>query len=51
MRALLEAREPYLDAAFAIMEAKHGSIEGYLRGTLGVHDALRERLRAALLAS
>ena len=50
MRALLEAREPYLDAAFAEMEARHGSVERYLQDALGVTDELRERLRAALLA-
>jgi len=50
MRALLEARAPYLDAAFAAMEERHGSIEAYLRDALGVTDELRARLRAALLA-
>lgn len=49
MRALLEAREPYLDAAFRAMEEGFGSVEAYLRDGLGVTDALRERLRAALL--
>jgi protein-tyrosine phosphatase len=49
MRALLEAREPYLDAAFDAMEARHGSIEHYLRDAIGVTDALRERLRALYL--
>ena len=49
MRALLEARAPYLDAAFAAMEARHGSSEAYLREALGVTDALRDRLRAAFL--
>lgn len=49
MRALLEAREPYLDAAFAAMEERYGSIEGYLRDGLGVTEELRGRLRAALL--
>ncbi len=49
MRALLEAREPYLDAAFAAMDERYGSTEAYLRDALGVTDALRERLRAALL--
>lgn len=49
MRALLEAREPYLDAAFAEMEARHGSIDAYLHDALGVTDTLRERLRTALL--
>ena len=50
MRALLEAREPYLDAAFRAMEERFGSVEAYLRDALGVTDALRNRLRAALLA-
>jgi protein-tyrosine phosphatase len=49
MRALLEAREPYLDAAFAEMEARHGSVERYLQDALGVTPELRARLRAALL--
>jgi protein-tyrosine phosphatase len=49
MRALLEAREPYLEAAFATMEARHGSIDAYLREALGLTDDMRARLRAALL--
>ena len=49
MRALLEARAPYLEAAFATMEARYGSVEGYLREALGVSDERRERLRAAFL--
>jgi protein-tyrosine phosphatase len=49
IRALLEAREPYLEAAFATMEAQHGSTEDYLRTALGVTDELRARLRGALL--
>jgi protein-tyrosine phosphatase len=50
MRALLEAREPYLDAAFRAMEEGWGSVEGYLRDALDVTDDLRTRLRTALLA-
>jgi len=49
MRALLEAREPYLEAAFTTMETGHGSIDGYLRDALGLSDERRERLRAAFL--
>jgi protein-tyrosine phosphatase len=49
MRALLEAREPYLDAAFDTMERQHGSTDAYLREALGVDDALRDKLRAAFL--
>lgn len=50
MRALLEAREHYLDAAFAAMDERWGSAEAYLREGLGVTDTLREQLRTALLA-
>jgi hypothetical protein len=32
------------------MEARHGSIEAYLRDAIGVTDELRARLRAAFLA-
>jgi len=49
MRGLLEARVPYLEAAFAAMVAGYGSVEAYLRDALGVTDELRTRLRAALL--
>lgn len=49
MRALLEAREPYLEAAFGAMESQHGSVEDYLREKIGVTDELRDRLRGALL--
>ena len=49
MRALLEARAPYLDAAFRAMEERSGSLDTYLRDVLGVTDEVRSRLRAALL--
>ena len=44
----LQARESYLNAAFAAIDAQPGGSEAYLR-SLGVDDALRERLRANLL--
>ncbi len=50
MRALLEARAPYLDIAFAAMEERHGSTERYLEEALGLTAARREALRAAFLA-
>ena len=50
MRALLEAREHYLDAAFAAMDERWGSTDAYLREALGVTDELRAQLRTALLA-
>jgi protein-tyrosine phosphatase len=50
MRALLEAREPYLEAAFDVIENRHGSIERYLREALGLSDDVQARLREAFLA-
>jgi protein tyrosine/serine phosphatase len=39
----------YLETAFAVLEDRHGSVEGYLEAELGVNGALRERLRAQLV--
>lgn len=44
LRALIGVEAAYLDAAFAAIEADHGSIEGYCRQRLGVDDELRARL-------
>ncbi len=49
MRTLLEARAAYLEAALDAIEQRHGSPEHFIREALGVTDAMRERLRAALL--
>jgi protein-tyrosine phosphatase len=48
LEPLFEARESYLNAAFAAIDAQPGGTEGYLR-SLGVDESLRERLRANLL--
>jgi protein-tyrosine phosphatase len=48
LEPLFEARESYLNAAFAAIDAQPGGTAAYLR-SLGVDDALRERLRANLL--
>jgi protein-tyrosine phosphatase len=48
LRPLFEARETYLGAAFAAIDAAHGT-DAYLRDELGVDDALRAQLRANLL--
>ncbi len=45
----MSVEEGYLERAFAAMKARHGSIDGYLEGVLGVDAALRERLEARLL--
>ncbi len=49
VRALMEVRPEYLEAAFEAMDHKYGSFEGYLREGLGIDDATLERLRSALL--
>jgi protein-tyrosine phosphatase len=46
---LFEARESYLGTAFAAIDETPGGTDVYLRDTLGIDDALRERLRANLL--
>ena len=48
LEPLFEARESYLNAAFAAIDAQPGGTEAYLR-SLGADDALRERLGANLL--
>jgi protein-tyrosine phosphatase len=49
VRALLEVRPEYLEAAFEAIDHKYGSFEGYLHEGLGIDDATLERLRSALL--
>ncbi len=49
LRAIMGVEAEYLEAAFAAMADKHGSVDGYLRDVLGVDEALRERLRAQLV--
>lgn len=49
LRVLMGVEPEYLESAFASVEAEHGSIEAYLAEMLGADDALRERLRAALV--
>lgn len=49
MRILMGVEPEYLEAAFAAMAERHGSIDGYLREALGADDALREKLRDALV--
>ena len=49
IRAAIGVEAEYLAEAFAAIEAAHGSVEAYLRGPLGVDDALIEALEARLL--
>jgi protein tyrosine/serine phosphatase len=49
LRVLMGVEPEYLETAFAAMAEKHGSIDGYLREVLGADDALKGRLREALV--
>lgn len=50
LRVAVSVDPAYLETAFAVIREAHGSIDGYLTEVLGVDEALRERLRAKLLA-
>jgi protein-tyrosine phosphatase len=47
--AIIEARTPYLEAAFEVVRADFGSPEAFAEKALGLDAAARERLRADLL--
>jgi len=47
--AIVEARRPYLEAAFEIVRADFGGPEGFAEKALGLDAAARERLKAELL--
>jgi protein-tyrosine phosphatase len=47
--AIVEARRPYLEAAFAVVRDDFGSAEAFADKALGLDAAKRERLRADLL--
>jgi protein-tyrosine phosphatase len=47
--AIIEARSPYLEAAFEVVRADFGSAEQFAEKALGLGQAARERLRADLL--
>lgn len=49
LRVIMGVEPEYLEAAFAVIAEKHGSIDGYLRDVLGVDDRLRGRLREVLV--
>jgi protein-tyrosine phosphatase len=49
VRALMEVRPEYLEAAFAAIDEKYGSFEGYLYDGLGIDELTLQRLRSALL--
>ncbi len=47
--AIIEARTPYLEAAFEVVRADYGGPEQFAEKALGLDKAARERLRADLL--
>jgi protein-tyrosine phosphatase len=47
-RTIMGVEQSYLEAAFASIEERHGSTDGWLAEALGLDDAARERLRAAI---
>ncbi|MEK9145652.1 MAG: tyrosine-protein phosphatase [Elusimicrobiota bacterium] len=49
LRAVLEVRREYLEAAFDEMAKAGGSIEAYLRDTLAFGEGEQARLREQLL--
>lgn len=49
LRVLMGVEAEYLESAFRMMAERHGSPDGYLRDVLGADDALRARLREALV--
>jgi protein-tyrosine phosphatase len=49
LQPVLDAAPEYLDAAFAQVEAEHGTLDGYLRAGLGLDEAELAALRDRLL--
>ena len=49
LHPVLTADLDYLDAAYAVFDAEHGGIDGYVRDALGVDAAMQERIREVLL--
>jgi protein-tyrosine phosphatase len=47
--AIIEARQPYLEAAFEVVKADFGSAEAFAEQALGLGPAARQRLRSELL--
>ena len=50
LRVAVSVNTDYLEMAFSVIEAAHGSTDAYLADVLGVDGALREALQARLLA-
>ena len=50
MRAAMGVEARYLAAAFEVIKAEHGSLDGYLETVVGLDAETRERVRAHILA-
>jgi len=50
MRAAMGVEARYLAAAFAVIKAEHGSLDGYLEQAVGIDAATREQVRAHIMA-
>jgi protein-tyrosine phosphatase len=50
VKAAIGVEPAFLEEAFRVIEAEHGSTEAYMEAVLGVDAPLRERLRERLLA-
>ena len=50
LRVAVSVNAGYLETAFAVIRAAHGSLDGYVSEVLGVDKPLRDRLQARLLA-
>lgn len=50
LRVAVGVHPDYLQRAFAVIEARDGSVDGYLERTLGLDAPLRERLQDRILA-
>ncbi|MFC4594004.1 tyrosine-protein phosphatase [Sphingobium tyrosinilyticum] len=49
LEPLLTVDVAYLDALFAVLDERHGGVDGYLTQALGVDEAARKALRTRLL--
>ena len=49
LRVLMSVEPEYVESIFRMTEERHGSTDGYLREMLGVDEAMKQRLRAALV--
>jgi protein-tyrosine phosphatase len=49
LRVVLGAQTDFIEAAFGVIEARHGSLRGYLAEALGVDEPMLQEIRGLLL--